>query len=89
MLIGYTSNWYGERHIRPHGLSDQEMLEALRQVLREHGRISQKLIRKIPSIPSNYDYCRRFGGLSEAYRLIGYRPTTHPNRLQQGLSALS
>jgi DNA invertase Pin-like site-specific DNA recombinase len=73
-LIGYTTHWYGERHVRPHDLSDQEMLDALQSLLRERGYLSQKLIRQVTSVPSYYDYCRRFGRLAEAYRLIGYRP---------------
>jgi DNA invertase Pin-like site-specific DNA recombinase len=79
-LIGYTSHWYGERHTRPYGLSDEEMLGALRKLLEEHGYISQKLIRKVTSVPSYYDYCKRFGSLSEAYERIGFAATTHPSR---------
>jgi DNA invertase Pin-like site-specific DNA recombinase len=77
-LIGYTTNWYGERHARPHGLSNQEMLDALRGLWRKQGYLSQKLIKKVKSVPSPYEYCKRFGGLLEAYRLIGFIPTTHP-----------
>jgi NADH:ubiquinone oxidoreductase subunit E len=79
-LIGYTSHWYGERHVRPHGLSDQEMLSALQKVLQDYGYISQKLMRKVTSLPSYYEYCRRFGSLSAAYERIGFTPTTHPER---------
>jgi DNA invertase Pin-like site-specific DNA recombinase len=79
-LIGYTSHWYGERHTRPHGLSDKEMLDALRKLLQVHGYISQKLIRKVTSVPSDYEYCKRFGTLSAAYELIGFAPPTHPSR---------
>ncbi len=74
-LIGYTSHWYGERHVRPHDLSDAEMLGALRNLWREQGYLSQKLIRKITSVPSCYEYCKRFGALSTAYGLIGFTPT--------------
>jgi DNA invertase Pin-like site-specific DNA recombinase len=72
--IGYTPNWYDERHDRPHGLSDREMLDALRKLWREHGMLSEKLIKKTKSVPSCYHYCRRFGMLSEAYHLIGFEP---------------
>ncbi len=71
-LIGYTSNWYGERHTRPHNLSDEHMLDALRTLWREQGHLSQKLISKVKSVPSPYEYSKRFGGLSRAYDLIGY-----------------
>jgi DNA invertase Pin-like site-specific DNA recombinase len=77
-LIGYMSNWYGERHARPHGLSDQEMLDALRNLWRDCGGLSIKLIKRTKSVPSYYNYCRRFGLLSEAYRRIGFKPTTRP-----------
>jgi DNA invertase Pin-like site-specific DNA recombinase len=75
-LIGYTSHWYGERHTRPHDLSDEEMLGALRNLWREQGYLSQKLIRKVTSVPSCYEYCKRFEALSTAYGLIGFTPTT-------------
>jgi hypothetical protein len=79
-LIGYMSNWYGERHARPHYVSDEEMLNALRKLWRDQGYLSQKLIRKVTSVPSYYQYCKRFGAISTAYGLIGFTATTHPSR---------
>ena len=79
-LIGYTSHWYGETHVRPHDLSDDDMLNELRKLWRQRGYLSQKLIREVKSVPSCYEYCKRFGGLLQAYRLIGFVLTTHPNR---------
>jgi len=81
-LIGYMSNWYGDRHTRPHYASDEEMLDALRNLWRDHGHLSQKLIKKVKSVPSNYEYCKRFGSVSAAYGLIGFAPTSHPSRRQ-------
>jgi hypothetical protein len=81
-LIGYKSHWQGERHTRPRGLSDEEMLDALRKLRQEHGHISQKLIRSLAYVPSDYEYCKRFGSLSAAYQRIGFRPTSHPGRLK-------
>jgi DNA invertase Pin-like site-specific DNA recombinase len=81
-LIGYMSNWYGERHARPHYDSNKEMLDALRRLWRDQGYLSLKLIRKVKSVPSTYEYCKRFGALSEAYRLIGFTPTSHPSERQ-------
>ena len=50
------------------------MLEALRIVLREHGHLSQTIIRAArPHVPSCYAYYRRFGTLMRVYRLIGYK----------------
>jgi DNA invertase Pin-like site-specific DNA recombinase len=84
-LIGYTSNWYGDRHVRPHPLSDEDMLDALRKLWREQGYLSHKLIRKVTSIPSPYEYCKRFGSLSQAYRLIGF--TSRPGRRESASPA--
>ncbi len=81
-LIGHMSNWYGERHARPHYVSDDEMLDALRKLWRDQGYLSQKLIRKVTSVPSCYEYCKRFGALSAAYALIGFTPTSPPSRRQ-------
>ena len=71
-LIGYMSHWYGDRHTRPYYVSDQEMLDALRNLWRDQGYLSQKLIKKTTSVPSIYEYCKRFGSLSAAYALIGF-----------------
>ncbi len=79
-LIGYMSNWYGERHARPHYASDEEMLGALRKLWKDQGYLSVKLIRKVKSVPSTYEYSKRFGAVSEAYRLIGFTPTSHPSQ---------
>jgi DNA invertase Pin-like site-specific DNA recombinase len=76
--IGYSANWWGESPTRPRGLSEQKMLNALRNLWREHGGLSEKLIKATKSVPSCYQYCKRFGTLSEAYRRIGFRPTYHP-----------
>lgn len=73
-LIGYTSNWYGAKHGRPQELTDQEMLDALRSAWQKEGHLSQRLIRRVKSMPSCYNYCRHFGSLSAAYRLIGFVP---------------
>jgi DNA invertase Pin-like site-specific DNA recombinase len=80
-LIGYLSNWYGAKLGRPRNLSDQEMLDALRLLWQNEGRLSQTLIRRVKSVPSCYDYYRRFGSLSAAYRLIGFVPTPHRSPL--------
>jgi DNA invertase Pin-like site-specific DNA recombinase len=80
-LIGYMSNWYGSRHSRPHYTSDDEMLDALRKLWKEQGYLSFKLIKKIKSVPSTYECSKRFGSVSEAYRLIGFTPTSHRQTL--------
>jgi hypothetical protein len=58
---------------RHNSYTDKELLDRLRELLREHGRLSQDLLReKAPPDPIIYSY--RFGGLSQAYALIGYEP---------------
>lgn len=59
---------------RPRGLSTEQMLEALRKLLRDHGFLSLKLIEDTKELPSVYQYDLYFGGLMRAYELIGYKP---------------
>jgi DNA invertase Pin-like site-specific DNA recombinase len=59
---------------RSRKLSDEEMLERLRCVLTQHGRISGILIDESEDLPSSSAFRHRFGSLVSAYRLIGYNP---------------
>lgn len=59
------------RHNR---LSDQELLDKLRQFLKENGSLTARLITAAWDMPCTQVYESRFGGLSEAYKLIGYKP---------------
>ncbi len=59
---------------RSRKLSDEEMLEKLRALLKEHGRISGILIDEAEGLPSSTAFSHRFGTLVNAYRLIGYDP---------------
>ena len=59
---------------RSQKLTDEEMLEKLRAVLRQHGRISGILIDEAEEMPSSSAFSHRFGSLVNAYRLIGYDP---------------
>jgi DNA invertase Pin-like site-specific DNA recombinase len=59
---------------RSRKLSDDEMLEKLRAVLNQHGRISGMLIDEAADLPSSTAFRYRFGSLVSAYRLIGYDP---------------
>jgi len=59
---------------RSQKLSDEEMLEKLRAVLKQHGRISGILIDEAEEMPSSAAFSHRFGTLVNAYRLIGYDP---------------
>jgi len=59
---------------RSRKLSDDEMLEKLRGVLKQHGRINGMLIDEAQDLPSSAAFRHRFGTLVSAYQLIGYDP---------------
>ena len=71
-LIGYTPDRYQTRYNRPRGLSDREILDALRRLWRKKGALSLKIIAASPDVPSYKTFVSRFGCLSRAYALIGY-----------------
>src|ERR1700728_982937 len=54
------------------GLSQDQKLEPLRRLLRRHGTLSARLIKKSADTPSCVAYTRWFGGLIPAYELIGF-----------------
>ena len=54
--------------------SDEEMLEKLRELFKQHGRISGILIDETEGLPSSAAFGHRFGSLVNAYKLIGYDP---------------
>ncbi len=58
---------------RPRGLSDQEMLDRLAEVFRAHGRLSRHVIDHAEGLPSQWSYKVRFGGVAEAYALVGFK----------------
>jgi DNA invertase Pin-like site-specific DNA recombinase len=60
---------------RSQKLTDEEMLEKLRTLLKQHGRISGILIDEAEGLPSSTAFRHRFGTLVSAYRLIGYDPS--------------
>jgi len=76
-LVGFDLHKYRKQNkIRPAGpvpLSNDEMLVALRKLLRRHRRISSALIARTKTIPSPTAYRDRFGSLTKAYELIGYK----------------
>lgn len=64
-----------QRHIarRVRIQDDDTMIEGLRVLLTEAGRLSRALINDDDRIPCAQTYQHRFGGLLEAYRRAGYR----------------
>ena len=62
----------------PRGYTDEQLLEHLRKLLSSNGKLSAELIKSCPDAPPLPLYRARFGGLSKAYRLIGYRSARRP-----------
>jgi len=52
--------------------SNEELLDALRALLAAKGRLSRRVLRDSPEVPSPSTYIYRFGSLYRAYELIGY-----------------
>jgi len=61
---------------RSRKLTNEEMLEKLRGVMDQHGRISGILIDECEGLPSSAAFRHRFGSLVAAYSLVGYTPKT-------------
>ncbi|MBX6741515.1 MAG: recombinase family protein [Acetobacteraceae bacterium] len=59
---------------RSHRLNDEEMLEALRRLLAERGRLSGLIIDEAEGLPSSSAYQSRFGSLLHVYQLVGFTP---------------
>ncbi len=59
---------------RSRQFSDEELLDALRTVLKRQGTLSGLIIDEERGLPSSSAYRSRFGSLLRAYRLIGYEP---------------
>lgn len=55
-------------------ISDEEMLDRLRQLRDRQGRLSGIIIDESSDLPSSSAYSHRFGSLIRAYELIGYDP---------------
>jgi DNA invertase Pin-like site-specific DNA recombinase len=53
--------------------TNQELLDGLRKFLNENGRLTARLITAAWEMPCTQVYESRFGGLTEAYKLIGYK----------------
>jgi DNA invertase Pin-like site-specific DNA recombinase len=62
-------------------LSDETLLDALRDLLKRKGRLSLELVCADPFTPGGSAYFRRFGGLTKAYELIGYDPKRNMRHL--------
>lgn len=59
---------------RADGIPDEEVLDQLKALYRQHGYLSRSLINE-SELAVNSKVCRyRFGGLRKAYELVGFRP---------------
>ena len=54
--------------------TDDELLDRLRELFKQHGTLSGVIINEAPGMPSTATYCHRFQNLRRAYELIGYTP---------------
>ena len=59
-----------QEEIKP--LVDSEMLEDLRRLWKREGTLNSTLINSAKDIPSAVAYHNHFGGINEAYKLIGF-----------------
>jgi DNA invertase Pin-like site-specific DNA recombinase len=59
---------------RSHRLSDDEVLDKLREILALNGRLSGLIIDEADGCPSSSTFQSRFGSLLRAYALIGFTP---------------
>jgi len=94
-LVGFSkdANQYGpglrirEHHKDPRGLRNEDMLEALRQLLQNRGYLSGRIIDARKDVPCSHAFRRHFGSLLRAYELIGYtRPyRTRPSLTNEGM----
>lgn len=63
-------------------LSNEDLLEKLKQKLKTNGKLSGIIIDEDDTGPSSSVYRARFGGLLRAYTLIGYKPEHDYSYLQ-------
>lgn len=52
----------------------EELLKSLKQLLKRHGKLTQKLIAKAPNLPGLSTYYYHLGTFRGIYKLLGYRP---------------
>ena len=62
-------------------VSDEELLEHLKRLYSEAGQLSGVLIDQAADMPSSATYRNRFGSLSRAYEMIGYRTDRDQERI--------
>lgn len=68
----YFYNAQGIIHERNRRWSDEEMIDKLKSLYQRKGWLSGIVIDEADDLPCSQTYSKRFGKLSNAYRLIGY-----------------
>lgn len=63
---------FRSRHATTAHLSDDALIECLRQLLQKHGFLSRKVIDEAGGVPSAGTYFKRFGSMARAYGLAGF-----------------
>jgi len=59
---------------RDRHFTDEDLLDRLRVLLKQHGRLSGLIINEAADMPSAMTYSHRFQTLRRAYELVGYTP---------------
>jgi DNA invertase Pin-like site-specific DNA recombinase len=54
--------------------TDEDLLDKLRNLFRDKGRLSGFIIDEAPGLPNANIFGHRFGSLTKAYELVGFRP---------------
>lgn len=60
--------------LRTQRMSDDEMIDRLKDTLEQHGFLSGFVINEAPALPTSGAYQSRFGSLMRAYSLVGFKP---------------
>ncbi len=76
-----------KRRSRTRLLTDEQLLDRLRQYVEKHGAISSKIMSRRRGMPSGPAYARRFGSLWRAYELAGVSPWKHQTAIARSLRA--
>jgi DNA invertase Pin-like site-specific DNA recombinase len=62
-----------------YNLSNDHLLDLLRQLLRVHGFLTKEIIDECKGMPHSVTYVRRFGTMARVYQLVGYAPKRGSN----------
>lgn len=76
--FGSIRNAYELAGYKKEYISDQEMIESLKRLHVEKGRLTIEIINTCPYTPKAHIYRERFGSVYDAYRMAGYE-TNHFN----------